>query len=241
MKKILTLGLVILFALSMMAACGDKGGGSAESGTEVTAAPAQTSDTPAPEPAAEPEEDNETNEPSEPKTRIIFPSELLSQEEAAGILGVEVKPHDKKFDYYDAFTHGSLSTIYVSVDDPLYFISSRLYQDAMLFPQDQIDEGLIELGGTKFFIDSERENHENDEYFFEDVVGDWAWIYGYDKLRATNTHFISIAYNDYLLKISILGWQPGSSFSDEEKIAWKTEKFIEAGKIEIEHLKEHVG
>ena len=222
MKRMLTLGLTLLLALSLLTACG--GNNSGESPPAAAPAPASNSG-------------NNTSSPAKQDARVIKSSEIITLEDAKHILGTEVKAHDEKFDLINPLNPGTISTTYVSVEDPLYYISIILHQDALLDPNVAVDKGMIDKGGIAGYNARIRPARESQEAaVILEGIGDWACITGYDKLKLNNLYAIDIAYGDYCIEILLIGWPKGTTVIDEEKIDWKTEKFMEAGKRAIERL-----
>ena len=234
MKRILTFVMTLLLILSLLTACG--GDGSSSGNNTSSGGGSNTSAPPASTPASD--SGNNTSSPAKQDARVIKASELIALEDAEHILGVEAKAHDTNFDLVNPLNPGTIKATYVSIENSLHYITIVLYQDALLDPNRAVDRGILDRGGTANYNSIIRPNRESMEAaVIIDGIGDWACITGYDKLRSTNVHTLEIGYGDYCIAITIIGWPKGNMFNDAEKIAWKTEKFTEAGNLALERLK----
>jgi len=232
MKKVLTLGFVLILAFSMLTACGGNSGNSTPGGG--------SENTPTP-PASTPPSgsENNTSAPANQDAEVIKASELITAEDAGRLLGGSISVKPENDDRIDTKSFGSVTIIYNSdAGSTPYYVSVRLYQDALLDENNAAHKALIQDGGTSSYQKGLRSDRENKELaVIIDDLGDWACITGFEKLDSYGTHTLEIGYGDFCISITIPGWPKGNTFNDEEKIAWKTEKLTEAGRLAFERLK----
>ena len=236
MKKILALVMVLLFTLSLLTACGGDSGGKSDSGNSD--APASESDSEnSASPAPAPDDVNDTTGSAAQDTRLIKPSELITLEDAGRILGGDVTVSEKKNDIIEPELAGAVQIQYKSNAASIYYMTICLFQDAAFDATRTQDKVLLDQGGTANYnatIKPYREQKE--DAVLIDGIGEWACISGFHSVDSSAVHTLEICYGDYCISITMVGWPKDNSFSDEEKIAWKTEKLTEAGKLAFERL-----
>jgi len=239
MKKLIVFALVMILAFSLMSGCG---GNSSNSGNNMPSSTPGNSNN-STSPASDNGGDNNTSTPAKQDTRIIKASELITLEDAGRILGGNVTVNEKSDDEIDPLAFGRITTIYNSDAGSVpYYISIGLYQNATLDENNTAHKHFLDKGGIADYQKGIRADRESKELaVIIDNLGDWSCITGFAKLNSMSTHTLEIGYGDYCISITMLNWPNGNTFSDEEKIAWKTEKLTEAGKLALDRLKAIIG
>jgi len=230
MKRTLALVMILLLTISLLTACGGGGSSNTPSGNS----------NPAPTPPASDNGGNSNNTPpTNQDKRVIKASELISKGDAERLLGGTIEVKEKNDDRIDVLSLGKITTIYNSdagASSP-YYISIGLYQNATLDNNDAQHKVFIDKGGISDYQKGIRSDRENQELaVIIDDLGEWACITGFEKLDSFGTHTLEIGYGDYCITVTIVNWPKGNTFNDEEKIAWKTEKLSEAGRIAFDRL-----
>ena len=231
MKRTMGLAMVLLLTISLLTACGSGSSSNTPSGS---------SNTPATTP---PDSDNGGNSnntpPANQDKRVIKASELLSKGDAERLLGGNIEVKEKNDDKIDVLSLGKITTIYNSdagASSP-YYISIGLYQNATLDNKNAQHKVFIDKGGISDYQEGIRADRENRELAVKiDDLGEWACITGFEKLDSFGTHTLEIGYGDYCISVTMVNWPKGNTFNDEEKIAWKTDKLTEAGRLAFERL-----
>ena len=165
---------------------------------------------------------------------VVLPSQLISLEDAARLLGEEMTADEDKYDAVESGLTGKARGVYHTADESnsIFIFQIVVYQDSLL------DKVLIDsMGGTKGQGNRNRANGLESETAEEiEGIGDWAYIDGLKKLMAE----VNIGYGDYFLTLITTGTPKDSDFETygDDHAAWRKEVLIEAGKLAVEHLKE---
>jgi len=142
----------------------------------------------------------------------IKSSELLTLQEAARILGMEMKIDEKNFDKPES--GGGLRTVYETT------VAGHLYLFQISFkPNAERSYKTI------------RELYENDESVIQvKGLGHWACI------LVKPIFSLYIFHGEYFINISLSRIGRNPLRNEEEEIVWRTEKVKEAGKLAVGRL-----
>lgn len=228
MKRIITLGLVLLLTLSLLSACGSNDSGNAPANSPPAENNAPVSD-----------EEKDTSTPAKQDIGVIKPSELITLEDAGRILGIDLEVYGE-LDAAEQF--GGLRSVY-NYDDgkihpsPTYMFQINLYQNELLDEKSLLDYKMKAQGGISFYNNSLKEGIEliaGEEDFMKAIwvegIGDWA------SIARSPIHTINFAYGTYSIGVTITGQATDVSRSKEEESAWKVEKLVEAAMLAVERL-----
>ena len=245
MKKILSVTLVFVLALSLLTACKDSGNGGGNKGGNSTT-PASTSALKA-KSGTVPKIDAE----------VIMPSRLITEEDASQIL--ELSTLEEK-NVVDEFVEGEwvgvmlgepghwaskyLAEILDNKNYAVGYYSVRLsiYQNAAFNKKDGRTDWLyLQDGGVSFYYDELAKYIEDTIESEVDDVGEKAYFvrdakYGHDDWT------IYAYYDNYMVKVTIGGLESNyHGRYGEEEIAWKKAKCVEAAKMVLERMKDIIG
>ena len=225
MKKTIILVLTLVFALTLLAACGGDSGSNAPGGTPNNAgggssAPAsvnsggESAPPAAPETPAIKDGEKDTSSPAGETKEKIKPSELISLEDAERILGIEMKVYGE-LDKLEqgAFGGDTYKTSYSFAGETK--ATAYMLQVSAASP---LSSSLDEI---------KKRNEGSKDLWVEDV-GDWAMV-----VRSP-LHRIEVVYKGYSFSLILTGNH--AIRDNEEESAWKAEMLIEAGKCGVEHL-----
>jgi len=224
MKKLFAIILALILSISMLTAC--RGGGDSGNGSDSAGG------TPALTDSGDSGWENNANTSAQQTAEIIKSSELITQEDAARILGENVK-----INALDERSHrvapGSVETRYGSTESSLE-LSISLYQNAAFDINDKAHKKLLDQGGIASANDSLRKEHERrKDAVSAEGLGDWAFITPTDNETYLT---IVIGYGDYRIVVDTRGEPHGGKPADKGMLAMRTEILTEAGKLALERL-----
>ena len=206
MKKNMTLVIMLVFALSLLTACGS---GSSSSGSSGSSAPSGAPETPATK-----DGEKAASSPSGETKEKILPSKIISLEDAERILGMEMK-------------------VYGELDKPEQgAFGGETYKTAYSFAGDtKATAYMLQVSAgspLSSSLDEIRKRNESSKDDWVEGVGDWAMV-----VRSP-LHRIEVTSKGYSFSLILTGNH--AIRGNEEESDWKAEMLIEAGKCGAERL-----
>jgi hypothetical protein len=239
MKKILTLGLILLLVISLLGACGGKSGDGGNGGNEgVSGGNAGSIDSVDDDDDGEDVDENGNGDSDEPAEDSVYPSQLLHLSDVGSILGEEMLDNESvQVDVFIEDSTAGRNHIIGEYFSDEYKVAIRVEQES-LFTGFSKSQGMAEI--IELLVEYRKTEYSGQTITKIDGLGEGAYLIsplnkiGEWKLEFFQGEFLITIMLDY----QYIGPLTMTRENQDEEMAWREDKLLQLGELAAERLQE---